>query len=147
MMDGHVAATMGEEWSAQWIGQLCARTQLVHQVETIIVVTKTAVFMVDLESVNKRVCLRGYMNMVETINSQSQYWHLKLNFPSGEEPTEWHYSESPANGWLDAGTCDGMMQSPIDLDDNLKATIHAPIEYRNYFVNANDNNRVSSYKN
>ena len=39
-----------------------------------------------------------------------------------------------------------MMQSPIDLDDNLKATIHAPIEYRNYFVNANDNNRVSSYK-
>ena len=76
----------------------------------------------------------------------------QLNFPSAEEtepagPPEWHYPESAANGWLDAGTCDGMMQSPIDLDDSLKATIHAPIEYRNYFVNANDNNRASSYIN
>ena len=59
MMDGHVAATMGEEWSAQRIGQLCARTKLVHQVETIIVVTMTAVLMVDLESVvSKQAKLR-----------------------------------------------------------------------------------------
>jgi carbonic anhydrase len=33
------------------------------------------------------------------------------------------------------------MQSPIDLNGALEATVHAPIEYRNYFVNSNDNNR------
>jgi len=32
------------------------------------------------------------------------------------------------------GECEaGMMQSPIDLPTNMKATIHAPITYKNYF--------------
>lgn len=42
------------------------------------------------------------------------------------------YPESVANGW--DGACEtGMMQSPVDLDSSLAATIHAPIKYRNYF--------------
>ena len=42
------------------------------------------------------------------------------------------YPESVANGWT--GDCvTGTMQSPIDLDSSMEATVHAPIEYRNYF--------------
>ena len=42
------------------------------------------------------------------------------------------YPESVANGWT--GDCvTGTMQSPIDLDSSMTATVHSPIEYRNYF--------------
>ena len=42
------------------------------------------------------------------------------------------YPESVANGW--DGVCvTGINQSPIDLDSGMKATVHAPINYRNYF--------------
>ena len=42
------------------------------------------------------------------------------------------YPESVQNGW--DGVCvTGMNQSPIDLDSSMKATVHAPINYRNYF--------------
>ena len=42
------------------------------------------------------------------------------------------YPESEANGWTD--TCvDGEYQSPVDLPTNMKAEVHAPINYRNYF--------------
>ena len=42
------------------------------------------------------------------------------------------YPESVANGW--DGVCvTGMNQSPIDLDSSMEATVHAPINYRNYF--------------
>lgn len=44
----------------------------------------------------------------------------------------WDYPPSLANGW--AGLCDtGMMQSPIDLDSAMTATVHSPITFRNYF--------------
>jgi len=52
--DGHVAATWEEERSAQRIGQLCARKKVLTQLETIMVVIKTAMILMDLESVNKR---------------------------------------------------------------------------------------------
>ena len=42
------------------------------------------------------------------------------------------YPESVANGW-DGDCVTGTMQSPIDLDSSMEATVHAPIEYRNYF--------------
>ena len=42
------------------------------------------------------------------------------------------YPESAANGWT--GLCaTGSMQSPIDLDPDMVATIHSPITYKNYF--------------
>jgi len=42
------------------------------------------------------------------------------------------YPESELNGWTD--TCvDGEYQSPVDLPTNMKAEVHAPINYRNYF--------------
>jgi len=45
----------------------------------------------------------------------------------------WSYPESVANGW--DGTCEtGTMQSPIDLSTSIPASIHAPLEYRNYFT-------------
>jgi len=44
----------------------------------------------------------------------------------------WDYPESVANGWTD--TCDtGTRQSPINFDSSMGASVHAPIEYRNYF--------------
>jgi len=52
--DGHVAATRKEERRAQRIGQLCARKKVLTQLETIMVVIKTAMILMDLESVNKR---------------------------------------------------------------------------------------------
>ena len=55
--------------------------------------------------------------------------HLILGLASS---ASYSYPESVANGW--DGACEtGMMQSPVDLDSNLEATIHAPIKYRNYF--------------
>ena len=64
----------------------------------------------------------------------------------------WRYPESAANGWT--GDCaSGMKQSPIDLDGNMYAWIHAPIEYRNYFAKADNRftiprhqNKVITYK-
>ena len=42
------------------------------------------------------------------------------------------YPESVATGW--DGVCvDGENQSPIDLPSSMTATVHAPINYRNYF--------------
>ena len=51
---------------------------------------------------------------------------------AGAGNEKYSYPESEANGWT--GTCvDGMNQSPIDLDSSMKAEVHAPINFRNYF--------------
>jgi len=50
---------------------------------------------------------------------------------AGEGAT-FSYPESKENGWK--GTClKGDRQSPIDLDSSMKAQVHAPINFRNYF--------------
>merc|ERR1719402_1356753 len=50
---------------------------------------------------------------------------------AGEGAT-YSYPESEANGWK--GDClNGDRQSPIDLDSSMKAQVHAPINFRNYF--------------
>ena len=42
----------------------------------------------------------------------------------------WSYPE--AGAW--PGVCfDGMRQSPIDFDSSMEATVHANLQYRNYF--------------
>ena len=57
----------------------------------------------------------------------------------------WRYPESAANGWT--GDCaSGMKQSPIDLDENMYAWVHAPIEYRNYFLK-DDNQGTGKHRN
>jgi len=54
---------------------------------------------------------------------------LSLGMASG---SHFSYPESADNGW--AGVCaTGAMQSPIDLDPNMAATVHSPITYKNYF--------------
>jgi len=54
---------------------------------------------------------------------------LILGMASG---AHYSYPESAANGW--SGLCaTGAMQSPIDLDPSMVATIHSPITYKNYF--------------
>ena len=56
--------------------------------------------------------------------------------------TEWHYpSGDTEDGW--GGTCSaGMKQSPINIDTNVTATIHAPIKYKNYFINGGAHSKV-----
>ena len=39
-----------------------------------------------------------------------------------------------------------MKQSPIDLDENMYAWVHAPIEYRNYFLK-DDNQGTGKHRN
>lgn len=55
-----------------------------------------------------------------------------LAFSLGMVAASYHYPESLGNGW--DGTCaTGMMQSPIDLDGSMTATVHSPITFKNYF--------------
>ena len=54
------------------------------------------------------------------------------------------YPESVANGW-DGDCVTGTQQSPIDLDSSMTATVHAPIQYRNYFNGHFNKVNVISY--
>lgn len=57
----------------------------------------------------------------------------------------WKYPDSEAHDWI--GTCvTGERQSPIDLSRHKKATIHAPIRYKNYATNAYHNNKFFNGK-
>lgn len=56
---------------------------------------------------------------------------FSLGMVSANGPA-FEYPEDPANGWT--GLCeDGMMQSPIDLDSHMVASVHSPITYKGYF--------------
>jgi len=43
------------------------------------------------------------------------------------------YQDTMSGDWLTGSCMTGMMQSPIDLPTDMEATVHAPINYRNYF--------------
>jgi len=79
---------------------------------------------------------------------------LSLGLVSADNHFE--YPEDPATGW--AGLCEtGMMQSPIDLDPHMVASVHSPITYKGYFnghfnkhhkgLLVHDDNTVSWYAN
>lgn len=53
----------------------------------------------------------------------------------------WKYPEDPANGWAVGDCAAGTKQSPIDIPDDLPATIHSPIQFKNYFTNPDNNNK------
>jgi len=56
---------------------------------------------------------------------------ISLGVVAANPPLYQNYPSDPA--WAAPLCATGMMQSPIDLDGAMKAEVHAPIQFRNYF--------------